>query len=461
MFISLETTRNLWRRPAILLGAVAAYALAGKLGLRLGIVHPSATAVWAPTGLSLAAVLLLGPWIWPALFAGAFIVNLTTAGSVLTALGIATGNTLEALAGAAFATAWAGGTQAFARGQTVVRFAFCALAACTLSATIGVTSLALTGYAHWIDFGTIWVTWWMGDVAGALLVAPPLLLWASDSRLRWTRRQTIEAAALLGTLVLVASIAFSQVVPLAGGTPPLGFLCIPVLIWAAKRFGPRETATGLALVAAIAVWQVVRETLPAHTRNDSLVLLQTFMAVTAVTVLVLAAAIAERTRVEERLRELATTDPLTGLANYRELLHTLESELRRSERTGRPFALLFFDLDRLKAINDRHGHMTGSRALCRVAEAIRASCRAIDTAARFGGDEFAVILPETEGTEADQVAVRVQERLAADKERPPVSVSVGRALYPRDGAAAEQLIAAADRGLYAMKKSRAKGPPTR
>jgi len=186
-----------------------------------------------------------------------------------------------------------------------------------------------------------------------------------------------------------------------------------------------------------------------------LLLLQTFMAVTSVTTLVLAAVVAERSRGEERLRELATTDPLTGLVNYRGLLAILEAEIKRSMRTERTFALLFFDLDDLKSINDRRGHLVGNRALCRLADAIRATCRAIDTLARFGGDEFVVILPETEEAEALGVAQRARARLAADSERPALTMSVGVAVFPRDGETAEDLLGSADRALYGMKKARA------
>jgi diguanylate cyclase (GGDEF)-like protein len=156
-------------------------------------------------------------------------------------------------------------------------------------------------------------------------------------------------------------------------------------------------------------------------------------------------------RAEDLLRHLAETDALTGLANYRRLSETVESEIKRSERTARVFAVLIFDLNGMKQLNDRHGHPAGNCALCRLADIFRFSCRSIDTAARYGGDEFAIVLPETGAKEADAVGRRICERLSNDREEPRLSMSVGVAVYPEDGTTNEILFQAANRALCKMK----------
>ena len=454
---------RLTRKLAVLLALAIVYVVAGKLGLRLAFVHASATGVWAPTGIALAAFLTLGYDVWPAILCGAFLVNLTTAGSVGTSIGISIGNTLEGLVGAYLVTRFAAGRRAFVSARDALRFAVLAgMLATTVSPTIGVTTLSVAGFARWADYGSIWLTWWLGDTVGALVVAPVLLLWTAIPQLRWSRRQVLEAAALLASLVVAGLIVFAGVFPSGNRNYPLEFLCMPFLIWAAFRFGPREVATAIVVLAAIAIAGTVHGFGPfvRESENESLLLLQAFMGVTSVMSMALAVVVSERRHVEEQLRRLAVSDPLTGLANYRQLIEVLEGEISRSQRSGRSFAILFLDLDGLKKINDRHGHLVGSRALCRLADAMRASSRVIDTGVRYGGDEFALILPETTEAAAWQVATRITERLAADREPPRLSVSAGVAVYPRDGDTVEVLLGVADRLLYEA-KSRAPGRSAR
>ena len=169
--------------------------------------------------------------------------------------------------------------------------------------------------------------------------------------------------------------------------------------------------------------------------------------------------ITKQRELEDHLRRLAASDPLTGLANYRHLIDALDREIRRSNRTGREFALLLFDMDGLKQLNDGHGHLIGSQALCRTADALTLFCRDIDIAARFGGDEFALLLPETGLEAAHVVARRIGSSIAEDSNGPRISVSVGVSVYPQHGENVEALVSAADAAMYAMKRQR-KQPAT-
>jgi diguanylate cyclase (GGDEF)-like protein len=168
-------------------------------------------------------------------------------------------------------------------------------------------------------------------------------------------------------------------------------------------------------------------------------------------IVMLSGALLEQARLFEQVRSMAVTDPLTGLSNYRRLISVLEAELDRSRRTQRPFSVVLLDMDGLKIINDHYGHLTGSRALVRIGKILRNHSRAIDTAARYGGDEFALVLPEAGKDIASRVVSRIRERLAAEPERPALSVSAGVAAFPEDGDTPEKLLGSADRALYAMK----------
>ena len=448
-----------FKNLAIVAILVVVYFVAGKLGLRLAYVNASATAVWPCTGIAVAALLLYGYRVWPGILVGAFMVNLTTMGTVETSAGIAIGNTLEGLAGCYLVTRFAHGKEAFSRAQDIFKFALLAgMAATTVSATIGVTTLALGGFANWAAFGSIWSTWWLGDAVGAVIVTPLLMLWWENPRLHWTREQITELAFLFFGLFSTSWIVFGGRFHSVVKNFPLEYMCIPFFVWAAYRFGRRKAATAVCVLLGIAAWGTTHGYGPfaRESQNTSLLLMQVFMGIVAITTLTLAAEVSEHRRVEERVRNLAVSDPLTGLANYRQIVEALETEIKRYGRTERPFVVLLLDLDGLKKINDAYGHIAGSRALCRLADMLRLYSREMDTAGRYGGDEFVLILPETDAEAARLVAQRITKRLMEDGEEPKLFVSIGTAIFPEDGQTLNEILGAADRDLY-----REKGIPKR
>src|SRR6266403_3206473 len=281
------------------------YFIAGKFGLMLASLHASASPVWPPAGIALAALLVLGYRAWPAIFVGAFLVNVTTAGSVATSIAIASGNTLEAICGAWLVNRLAGGTTVFDRPQGVFKFALAAVVSAVIGPAFGVTSLAVAGFADWANYGPIWLTWWLGDTTGDLLIAPLVILWSVKSKRYWNRREAVEVGILLLMLFILSEVVFGGWLPISAGNYPIGFICGPIVIWTAFRFTQRETATGIFILSAIAIWGTLHGFGPfvRGTENQSLLALQSWTAVLTITAMALSAGMAERRHAEEELQQ--------------------------------------------------------------------------------------------------------------------------------------------------------------
>ncbi len=246
--------RRLLEYVVELTGIAVIYVGLAKLSLALASIHPSATPIWPPTGYALAVVLLLGYRISPAIFLGALVANVTTAGSVGTSLAIATGNTLESLVGAYLINRWSDGRSTFDTPAGVARFAvICFVPSTVISATVGVGSLSLAGYADWSEVRSIWTTWWMGDLAGALVITPAIVLWGTTPA-RIERRVLIQSCVIYAATIAVGLIAFSPLLEQNPTRNSLAFFAILPLIWSALRRNQRDTATTALLLSCFAVW---------------------------------------------------------------------------------------------------------------------------------------------------------------------------------------------------------------
>jgi signal transduction histidine kinase/integral membrane sensor domain MASE1/CheY-like chemotaxis protein len=308
-----------------------AYFLSAKICLRFAV-NPSASAIWAPTGISLAALLVFGYRFWPAIFVGAFLANLTAAGSIAASLAIAFGNTLESLSGAWLISRFANARNVFDRARDTARFVvLAAVFSSVIAATIGAAALCAIGYAAWPDFGPIWITWWLGDAAGALIVFPPLLLWVNDHHLDSIRKQKLETVVALMALVAAGAIVFGSWLPRPDQPYPLEFTIIPILIWVAFRFGVRETATANLILAVFAIAGTLHGLGPfaRASRNQALLFLQTFLGVIGITTIAVAAEVAQRRRLDEER---------TTHAAERELL--LDAERRAHSDAEKSLAML-------------------------------------------------------------------------------------------------------------------------
>ena len=296
----LPTTRSL----PVVAGLAAVYFFAGKLGLQLAVVHPSATAVWPGTGIALAGILLFGYGVWPGIFLGAFAVNLTTAGSILSSLGIATGNTLEALVGAYLVMRFANGRRVFDRSEDIFKFLlFACVLATTISASVGTASVFLSGFSRGSQPESFWLTWWLGDMAGAVLVTPCFLLWSSQTTAQRSNRPVVLQSVAFVSLLLVGIIVFGNFLfPSAPGYP-LKFICIPFVVWIAYELQPRTATLAILAFVAVAIGSALPGTRGASIPNESLLVMQVFFSVVALTSLLVSAAVTERNRHEESLEK--------------------------------------------------------------------------------------------------------------------------------------------------------------
>jgi PAS domain S-box-containing protein len=289
------------------------YIVTGRLGLALEPESGFATLVWPPTGIALAAILLFGYRYWPGIAAGAFLLNLYVAmnrpqplGSPwLTAGGMGIGNTLEALLGAYLLRRGTGFQPELGRIRDVLALIFRGAALSTpVSASIGVFSLWLGGGVSRSDLGVTWLTWFVGDVLGAVVFAPLVLTWVARPLPRLSARRVVEAALIVVSLLVVGTSVFATTLQ----DTRLEYLIFPVLIWAALRFGPRGAASVTFATLLLAVWGVTHQAGPfaRETLSGSLALLQLFVGAAAVTGLILAAVVAERSRAEQSARESET-----------------------------------------------------------------------------------------------------------------------------------------------------------
>lgn len=325
--MNLDVAMNRAVRTAVTVVAVSlAYFLAARLGLSLAFVNESASAVWPATGVAIAAGILLGAPAFLGIFIGAFLANLATNGILVSSGFIAIGNSLEAIIATILVTRFAGGGRAFESATNVFRYIlFAGVVATAVSATIGVTTLVLSGLAPPAAAQAIWTTWWLGDLAGGIVVAPVIITWARAPRVAWSAGKWLEAMILLATTLTLSAIVFGGLGSILPRNAPGSFALLPVIVWAAYRFSRRETATITMIIGLIAVVGTLRGEGPfaRGSPNEALLFVQSFLFVVTIIALPLAAVVhklkageialaasrdALEERVVERTRELAESE---------------------------------------------------------------------------------------------------------------------------------------------------------
>ena len=288
----------------------ALYVGAARVGLALDAVAGFATLVWPPTGIALAAVLLRGYRVWPAIMFGAGIANVLNGAPIVVAMGIALGNTFEALVATHALRRVPGFRTSLDRVASVLALiVLAAVLSTTIAATIGVASLYFGGIVTMGEAGLAWRAWWLGDLFGALLVAPAILVWGTTPQPRPPRFRLLEASALGIVVLAVALLVFGRPASPRADSLQQAYLIFPSLVWAALRFEQRGAATAAFVVALIAIWGTATGHGP-FVRDElyqGLLSLQTFIGVTAATFLLLGASIAER-RLALREVQVAITE---------------------------------------------------------------------------------------------------------------------------------------------------------
>jgi signal transduction histidine kinase len=300
------------RTAVMMIALFVAYVASAKLGIELSVAHGVITPVWAPTGISLAALVLYGPRLWPAVALGAVVANATSGASGVDALFISVGNTLEAVVGS-FLLRRTDFRPGLDRVKDVFSFILLAAVGSTaIAATNGVTTLWISGKVSASHYGSEWLLWWIGDAMGDLIVAPLILVLSTRPWRRLGNRTPLEALVLLAVLVTISSIVF------LGGQWRYPHLLFPPLIWAALRFGQLGAVTSSFIVAGLAIAGAVHGTAPlgSGSATETVQILEALTGGVAVSLLILGAVLSERSEAE---RELARAN--ANLAEAQKLAH--------------------------------------------------------------------------------------------------------------------------------------------
>jgi signal transduction histidine kinase/integral membrane sensor domain MASE1/CheY-like chemotaxis protein len=286
------------RNVAIWVGVAAAYFIGAKIGLSLAFLNVSVSPVWPPAGIAIAVLLWFGYRATPGVVLGALLANyLLTDVALLPSIAIAIGNTLEGLTAVYLLRRFTESRNPFNRAFDVLKFVvFAALISTAVAATVGNVSLCISGHENWADFRRLWVTWWSGDGVGALLVTPLILSWLERPVERWRGWLWIEFTTLFVLMSLLCLTIYTDALHRAGGIRPWGHITIPLLLWAAFRFGPRGVSTAMLPLSGIAIWGTVHNVgaFASYPRNEGLLFLQAYVADLAITTLSLAAIVTER-----------------------------------------------------------------------------------------------------------------------------------------------------------------------
>lgn len=322
------------RRLLLIAALLAVYYITARLGLKLSAVSGFATFVWPPTGISLAALFFFGFRLWPGVALGAFLVNGSLAAPMGVALGMAAGNTLEALTGA-YLLRRLGFLPTLENLKSVLYLMLpVALGSTLISATLGTLSLFWAGMLPQSAFGATWLTWWLGDVMGNLIIAPFLLFWGAGAPLNKELRKIAEALLLSIMTLLCCLVIFTDWIVVANPVFPRPSLIFPIMMIVAVRLGQRGVVTANLLLAVIVIYATAagQGRFLVGSLAEDLLQVQMFLAALVISKLVLVTALAERNRLYlEAQKAIRARDEFLSIASH-ELKTPLTSLLLQIQR---------------------------------------------------------------------------------------------------------------------------------
>lgn len=412
--------------------------------------------LWPPSGLYLAALLLVNVNRWPWFIAAALMGNIVSDvgfhdKTIPVSLSFWLANTLEAVSGSLALRLILGSSFNITRLRNAVWFM---VVTPTLGTVVGASiGAAVVVSAFGGDYWSAWCVWWQSSVLGILLFTPPLVNFINCKPWKepgWGRR-ILEATVMVGVVCLAGWYVFRL------QTRPLPFITLPIIMWASVRLRVSGAVLATLALAGVAVWNTSLGYGPfAGDRSivEQVLLTQGFLGVSIVISLTLATLMMEHDESRRKLELLATVDGLTGLFNRRAFDDRLEAETARSVRQGYSLSLLVLDIDFFKQINDTLGHPAGDEILKQMGALLRKTARNCDFVARTGGEEFSVLLPDTDEHQSIVAGERFRRAVAEYHwaER-PITVSVGAATLSSESAADVALVRGADAALYESKNA--------